>query len=175
MSFIRPEARAALWRVREVLIAAVLAALSISWITGPGGLLGVLGWIGLFIAVALAIIGFQRTRFRQRDLGPGVISIDEGRISYFGPLSGGAVDTRDLERLVLDPSATPAHWVLSQPGQPPLFIPVNAAGSETLFDAFATLPGLKTERMLNQLKQSLSHPVVIWEKRPMRSAHERLH
>ncbi|MEX0281387.1 MAG: hypothetical protein AB3N13_09395 [Arenibacterium sp.] len=175
MSFIRPEARDALWRWREVLIATLLAFLALSWITGPGGLLGWLGWMVLIIAIALAVVGFQRARFRQNDAGPGVINLDEGRITYFGPLSGGAVDTRDMERLVLDPSATPAHWVLSQPGQPPLFIPVNAAGSEGLFDAFATLPGLKIERMLGQMKQNPAHPVVIWERKPMRDPNERLH
>lgn len=175
MSFIRPEAREAMWRWREVLAALALGALALSWIAGPGGLLGWLGWILLAVAGALAFIGVQRGRFRRSDTGPGVISLDEGRITYFGPLSGGAVDTRDLERLVLDPSARPAHWVLSQPGQPPLFIPVNATGAEALFDAFATLPGLKVERMLGQLKRTPPHPVVIWERHPMRPPHERLH
>jgi hypothetical protein len=41
---------------------------------------------------------------------------------------------------------------------------VNAAGSEALFDAFATLPGLQTERMLHELHASAQQAVVIWQK-----------
>ena len=57
----------------------------------------------------------------------------------------------------------------------PLFIPVNAEGSDGLFDVFAALPGLRTERMLSQLRAGGAHPVVIWERRPMRPATRSLH
>jgi len=107
--------------------------------------------------------------------GPGVVQVDEGRILYFGPLSGGTVAAADIERLTLDPTARPAHWVLEHAGQPPLFIPVNAAGAEALFDVFSALPGLKTERMLGELRRRARHPVVIWERRRLRPVGQRLH
>ena len=175
MSFIRPEAKLALWRWREVLVAMFVLILGLSWINGPGGLLGWIGWLLVAVAFALAVIGVQRGRFRTGAGGQGVVTVDEGQITYFGPLDGGMVATREIERLALDPTSAPAHWVLEQPGQPVLHIPVNAEGAEALFDVFSALPGLKTEHMLAELNGGAAHPVVIWERRPMRPAHLRLH
>ncbi|MEY8840382.1 hypothetical protein AB9K41_15285 [Cribrihabitans sp. XS_ASV171] len=175
MNFIRPEARAALWRWRECLAALAMAFVASSWIAGPGGLLGWVGWVLLAAAVAVAVIGVQRGRFRRGSGGPGIVTVDEGRIVYMGPLTGGVVAARELERLTLDPSSRPPHWVLDQPGEPPLQIPVSAEGAEALFDVFATLPGLRTERMLSELNGGARHPVVIWERTPSRPNHLRLH
>lgn len=175
MSFIRPEARAALYRWREALIGLAIALMGLLWVAGPRGLLGVLGWGLIPLGIILAVIGIQRARFRKEGNGPGVVQVDEGQITYFGPLTGGAVAARDLERLTLDPTARPAHWVLTQPGHPPLHIPVNAKGAEALFDVFSSLPGLRTERMLTHLQGKPSHPVVIWERHSMRPPHLRLH
>ncbi|NVO57861.1 hypothetical protein HW561_18850 [Rhodobacteraceae bacterium B1Z28] len=175
MSFIRPEAKLALWRWREVLVAAFVLTLGLSWISGPGGLLGWLGWVLVAVSVALAVIGVQRARFRTGAGGPGVVTVDEGQITYLGPLDGGIFATREIERLALDPTSNPAHWILDQPGQPTLHIPVNAEGAEALFDVFSNLPGLKTEQMLSELNGGAAHPVVIWERHPSRPAHLRLH
>ncbi|MCG7520279.1 hypothetical protein [Ruegeria sp. Ofav3-42] len=175
MSFIRPEAKLALWRWREVLIAGIILLVGLSWISGPGGLLGWLGWVLIAVSAALAVVGVQRARFRTGAGGPGLVTIDEGQITYLGPLDGGIVATREIERLALDPTSSPAHWVLDQPGQPTLHIPVNAEGAEALFDVFSALPGLKTEQMLSELNGGATHPVVIWERTPMRPAHIRLH
>ena len=164
MSFIRPEARVALWRWREVLTGAAVGLLGISWVLGPGGLLGWLGWVLVIAAAALAVIGVQRARFRAGMGGAGMVQVDEGQVSYFGPLTGGSAAMSDLNRLSLDPRMKPKHWVLEQPGQPPLFIPVNAEGVDALFDVFAALPGLKTERMLSVLGDEGTSPIVIWQK-----------
>ena len=51
-SFMRPEARAALWRWREVLYAGLVAAFGLWWAWGG---LGIVKWIG-FILIALALI-----------------------------------------------------------------------------------------------------------------------
>lgn len=175
MSFIRPEAKLALWRWREVLVAGFVLILGLSWVNGPGGLLGWLGWVLVAVAVALTVIGIQRARFRTGAGGPGVVTVDEGQIAYFGPLSGGIVATQEIERLALDPTLHPAHWVLEQADQPKLHIPVNAEGAEALFDVFSALPGLKTQQMLAELNGGSPHPVVIWERSPSRPAHLRLH
>ena len=175
MSFVRPEAKAAMWRWREILVAAAMMLVGISWIGGPGGLLGWLGWVLIVVSVALTVIGIQRGRFRNGAGGPGVVSVDEGQISYLGPLTGGVVAARELERLALDPTTRPAHWVLEQPDQPSLHIPVNAEGAEALFDVFSSLPGIKTEQMLSELSGRAVHPVVIWERHPSRPQGLRLH
>lgn len=168
MSFIRPQARAAIWRLREVLAGLALAGLGAFWAMGPGGLLGGIGLVLVVLGGALVVVGVPRARFRIGAGGPGVVQVDEGQITYFGPLSGGAAAVAELERLALDPSGTPAHWLLDRPGQPVLAIPVNAEGAEALFDAFATLPGLKVNRMLAELKAGGRDPVVIWERHPRR-------
>ena len=175
MSFVRPEARAQLMRWREVLIGGGMAALGLVWAMGPGGLLGWIGWALILAGAALAVTGLRRMRFRQDGLGPGVVQVDEGRISYFGPLDGGAVAASELERLILDPTDHPACWVLEQPGSAPLHIPVNAAGSDALFDAFGALPGLDTRRLLGHLDRKAPMPVVVWERRTARPPNYRLH
>ncbi|GAA6200098.1 hypothetical protein [Aquicoccus sp. SU-CL01552] len=175
MSFIRPEVRTALARWHEALIGLAAVALGLYWALSVGGLMGWIGWLMVPAGAGLAVIGIQRGRFRSTGRGPGVVLVDEGEITYMGPLSGGSVSVMDLERLVLDPTTRPAHWGLEQPGHPMLQIPVNAEGAQDLFDVFAALPGLRTERMLAELKRDNAHAVVIWERRPMRPAHQRLH
>ncbi len=175
MTFFRPEAVAAVMRWREVLVGVVLAVLGLWWVMGPGGLMALVGSFLMLGAGALIFIGVQRARFRGPGGGAGAVQVDEGQITYFGPLTGGAVALRELERLTLDRALHPAHWRLDQGGHPPLLIPVNAAGSDALFDAFATLPGLRTERMLHELHGQGDAAVVIWERAPLRPQGARLH
>jgi len=164
MSFFRPEARAALWRWREVLTGVALAGIGLWWVLTTIGLLHWLGYLALALAAATLIIGLQRARFRGHGGGPGIVTVDEGQVAYFGPLTGALVAIRDLRQLTLDPLGRPAHWVLSAPDQPDLYIPLNAEGAEALFDAFATLPGLRTEHMLAQMHRLPEHPTVIWQR-----------
>lgn len=175
MSFLRPEAVAGVQRWREVIIGAGAALLGAWWVIGPGGLLSIPGTILILGGAALVWVGVQRARFRGAQGGVGAVHIDEGQITYFGPISGGTISLKELERLSLDATATPAHWRLDQPGEPPLFVPVNAAGSDALFDAFASLKGLKTERMLAELRSGKPQAVVIWERTPLRPARAVLH
>ncbi|WP_294606696.1 hypothetical protein [uncultured Roseovarius sp.] len=175
MSFMRPEARAALWRWREALVGAGLLAIGLWWALTAIGLLYWLGYVLLVLAIAILAAGLQRARFRAGSGGPGVVRVDEGQVAYFGPLTGGVVAMGDLAALKLDPRARPAHWILSQPGQPDLAIPLTAEGADTLFDAFATLPGIRTEHMLAQMRRASGQVVVIWQKPQTTVARPRLH
>ncbi|MHA7851745.1 hypothetical protein [Roseovarius sp.] len=164
MSFVRPEATAALWRWREVLAGGAVLAVGLWWAFGTVGLLH---WLGYVIAAAGAVLvaaGVQRGRFRSGQDGPGVVTVVEGQIAYFGPLTGGMVALGELSQVSLDPTGRPQHWILSQPGQPDLAIPLTASGADALFDAFATLPGIRTEHMLAQMKRHGNAPVIIWQK-----------
>ncbi|WP_300037833.1 hypothetical protein [uncultured Roseobacter sp.] len=161
---IRPEARAQLMRWREVLVGSAALLTGLWWLAGPGRLLTIPALALLLAGVALIWIGVQRARFRSAGTGPGSVDVDEGQITYFGPLTGGAVALRELRRLTLDGTARPAHWRLEQPGQPALMIPVNADGAEALFDAFATLPGLRTAQMLRALEHPAHDQIVIWQR-----------
>lgn len=163
MSFIRPEAQAALMQWREAIIGIAVVILGAWWIVGGG----ILRWVGVAVALGGAVLiytGVQRARFRSGKGGPGVVTVDEGQISYFGPLSGGVVAISDLAMVVLDPTQTPPVWLLQQPRETDLAIPVNAEGSDQLFDAFAKLPDMRTEHMLSSLKADAAQPVVIWAK-----------
>ncbi|MFK7836371.1 MAG: hypothetical protein AB8B60_09140 [Sulfitobacter sp.] len=174
-SFFRPEARAALWRWREALVGFGVAILGLWLVAGPGFLLAVPGYAALMGGTVLIWLGIQRGRFRGPDGGAGAVQVDEGQVTYFGPLTGGTVALREMESLTLEGAMFPPHWRLTQAGQPPLLIPVNAAGAEALFDAFAALPGLKTERMLSTLNTNPHQTVVIWQRGPLRPAGAMLH
>tara|TARA_R110002095_G_scaffold193427_1_gene171685 strand:+ start:157 stop:684 length:528 start_codon:yes stop_codon:yes gene_type:complete len=175
MRFLRPEATEVLWRWREVIAGAALGLLGLWLVAGPGFLLAVIGYPLMAGGAALGWLGVQRLRFRSGQGGAGAVQVDEGEITYFGPLTGGTVALRELDSLTLQRNMFPAHWQLNQPGQAPLLIPVNAAGSEKLFDAFATLPGIRTERMLGELKAGQAQSVVIWRKGPAAAPARLLH
>jgi len=175
VSFLRPQARAALWRWREGLAGAAVSALGAWWILGPGGLLFWVGWLLLPAGAGIALVGIQRARFRAEGQGPGVVRVDEGQVVYFGPLTGGALALASVIRLAYRADARPAHWQLEGEEGQDLMIPVNAEGAEALFDAFATLPGLRTQAMLAAMRRAGAHPVVIWERNPSRPALAPLH
>jgi hypothetical protein len=162
---IRPEAKAQLWRWREVLAGVGAASLGAWWIAGGSALL-LLPGIALGLAgAALIWIGVQRARFRSEGQGPGTVEVDEGSVTYFGPLTGGTVALRELDQIAFDPSQHPPHWRLFQSGTTELLIPVNASGADALFDAFATLPDFRMEQALNALKAQDKHRIVIWRRR----------
>ena len=107
MSFIRPEAQAFLWRWRELLGALALLLLGLRWAIWGIGLMQITGWACVALALVLGVVGAQRMRFRLGSGGPGVVQVTEGQISYFGPLTGGAVARSEIETLRLDHTARP--------------------------------------------------------------------
>lgn len=162
MSFVRPEARAALWRWREAITGACALGFGLWWaLTGAA----LTRWIGVVVALAalaLLLAGVQRGRFRGQSDGMGVVRTDEGQVAYFGPLSGGIVAFTEITELAYDPSGKPAYWILSQRGQEDLYIPVDASGAEALFDVFTRLPGLKTEKVLRVMAHPPASKTVLW-------------
>lgn len=173
--FIRPEARARIWQWREVLAGAALALAGLWLIMGPGQFLAIPGYALIAGGLALAAMGVQRARFRSKGGGAGAVQIVEGQVAYFGPLTGGSVALADLLQLTLEGEMFPAHWKLTQADTPPLLIPVNAVGADALFDAFARLPGLRTEQMLKELNANRHQSVVIWQSPDMRAPRGLLH
>ncbi len=157
-------------RWREVLIGAAIVLLGLWWWANTYAVVSWLSAVIVLLGAALIFTGVQRLRFRQGGGGAGVVQIDERRLTYFGPLTGGMIDLDDLIRLDLDPTGKPAHWMLFASGGPPLAIPVNAEGADALFDVFAALPGIRTELMLETLSRAPDKPVTIWS-----SERRRLH
>ena len=169
MSFVRPELRAWAMRWREALTGAGVAVLGLYWALTAFGILSWLGWALAAIGAALVFSGLQRGRFRSGSGGPGIVRVDEGQVAYFGPLTGGMAALTEIHRLSLDSRSAPPVWVLEQLGEPELAIPLNAEGADALFDVFAALPGIRTERMIEQMRTVKGpHRVVIWERSPPR-------
>ncbi|MCQ0091888.1 hypothetical protein [Roseovarius sp. M141] len=174
MSFMRSEAAAALTRWQGALISLAVLALGllIAWRS-----FGITFWLGVFITLAGAIslvAALQRMRFAAGAGGPGVVDIDEGAIGYFGPLGGGVIARSEMTSLALDRTGKPAHWALSQPGQPDVMIPLTASGADALFDVFAALPGMRTEQMLAEMRRTAPGRILLWQKPGTKPAHLRL-
>lgn len=161
--FLRPAARAALWRLREVLAALAVVAFGLWWGLNAFGFVRYLGFIIAILGGAFGLVAVQRARFRQGGGGAGVVQVNERRLAYFGPLTGGVIDLDDLVRVELDPAGRPAHWVLTGIGDQQVAIPVDAEGADALFDVFAALPGIRTERMLDVLARTPAARVTIWQ------------
>ncbi|WP_323784792.1 hypothetical protein [Thalassovita sp.] len=163
MSFLRPEAATQLRRWREALVALALSLLGLYWALTSFGLLQ---WLGYFITALGALwvfLAVRRARFRVGMGGAGIVEVDEGRISYFGPLVGGSLAVPGLVavRLIRRDDGGLAWFLLAQ-DTTPLNIPVNADGAEALYDVFATLPGLNMQALLKALKHPPSEDVLIW-------------
>lgn len=167
--FIRPELRRVLWRWREALAGLALLALGLWWF---GTFVRPVNWIGgaiLLLGAAALVGGIQKARFRAGGTGPGVVQIDERRVTYFGPLTGGALDLDDLTRLELEPNAHPApHWIMTGIGGQNLAIPVNATGADALFELFATLQGLQTTALVRHMQNTPEKRVTVWDRPPVR-------
>ncbi len=160
MSFIRPEVRAALWRLREVFAAAAFAAAG-AWFMVLGGLVLTPLGIGIIVlAAGLGLLAWRRLRFAQSGEAPGVVEMDEGQISYFGPGSGGAVALRELVELRLMTQQGRRIWRLKQQDGQVLLIPVEAMGAERLFDAFASLPGMDSGALVAAVDPARSNVTV---------------
>lgn len=164
MSFIRPEARATLWRWREALTGGCMLIFGLWWGLTGASLTRWVGGVLALAALALLIAGVQRGRFRGQSDGRGVVRTDEGQVAYFGPLSGGIVALTEITQIAFDGRGKPAHWVLSQPGQDDLYIPVDASGAEALFDVFTRLPDLKTEHVLRVMRHPATSRTVVWRR-----------
>lgn len=152
MSFIRPEIAAGFQRLQEVIAAAVTAALGLWFVSRGGVVLGAIGLTLLGTGCAWAVMALRRLRFRQAGSAPGVVTVTEAQIGYLGPRVGGFVGLPDLAELHLLTLRGRRVWQLRQTNGAALHIPVEAAGAEALFDAFATLPGLDTATLVAALE-----------------------
>lgn len=156
---IRPEVRDVFWRWREVIAAVALAALGLWWGFASFGIVQWLGWGLAILGAGLAIAAGQKVRFRPHSDGAGVVTLDERRVTYLGPLDGGVADLDQIVQLDITPA--PSWRIFNRDGTH-LDIPTDALGVEALFDVFAALPGIKTEYMLSLLNTPRTAQMTIW-------------
>lgn len=149
-AFIRPELRAALARWSEVLTGLAIATFGLWALQTNDRFFQALAALVVLAGLGLAVIGWRRLRFRGHGSAPGVVQVIEGQISYFGPETGGFIALRDMVELhLLDQGRV---WLLVAADDTRLAVPVAAAGSDALFDAFASLDGLRMATVLAALE-----------------------
>ena len=159
---IRPQAQQSLWLWREVLVGALLFALGAWWFFTSFGIMVWLSVIISIVGVVISVLGYQRAKFFTGSDGPGVVEIQEGQISYLGPITGGALAYSDLTKVELISVSHKRHWRLSHTGGLAVIIPVDAQGADQLFDVFASLSGVQTSKMLSALGSNSELPIIIW-------------
>lgn len=151
MSYFRPEALAHLRRLSEPAFGAAVMALGL-WIAAQGGVF--LAAVGLAVAglgLASAVLGWRRLRFAAGHDAPGMVEVDEGRVTYMGPKLGGSVGLPDLIEIRLLSLRGRKVWRLKQADGQVLLVPLDSAGAANLFDAFAALPGLTSAALVAAL------------------------
>lgn len=163
MAFVRTEVKQAITKFRDAIAGVAISLLGTYWALNGLGFMAILGTSMAVAGALLVFAGIQRGRFKSDDDGPGVVHVDEGQVTYFGPLDGGSVVVADISRVELVPSADgKAHWILYDPATEPLQIPTDADGAQALFDVFSGLDGLQTEKMLALLNSPRKKHEVIW-------------
>lgn len=165
MSFVRSEVARELGRWREM-IGALLGVAFGLWLAALGGpAMLVIGGAVALAFLALALIAWRRTRFRLEVSAPGVVEVDEGRISYMGPAMGGTVALNDLVEIeVMEVAGSRRCWRIRQGDGQMLLIPLASAGADRLYDHFATLPGADPRRLMFALDGELSRPRTVWRR-----------
>ncbi len=163
--FFRPEAVAALTRWREVLMALAIMGIGLWIALRPGGVIVTgFGYVLIALGAAFMVPAVRRARFNTTGDGPGAVQVDEGRILYMGPITGGSMALDDLTVLsVRRDRNDQVSWVLADATQL-LVIPVDAAGADTLFDAFAALPGLNVERLIRAVQSRTKGSQRLWSR-----------
>jgi hypothetical protein len=161
--FFRPEAVAALTRWREVGVALAIAALGLWIALRPGGVIVTgFGYVLIGLGAVALVPALRRARFVTNGQGPGVVQVDEGRITYMGPLTGGAMALDDLAVLsVRRDRQGRTDWVLADATQL-LVIPVDAAGADALFDAFSALPGVHIDKLIAAVQSRTGGSQRVW-------------
>jgi len=173
-SFFRPEATRLVARWAETLALVAASILLVGYILFWAGIFGWLKWV---LAIVVALVGLWLVRSAilsaLSDRGgdaPGLVTIDERRIAYFGPHIGGVASLNDIQTIEIATAAPEywqheAQWILRwSETEAALVIPVSAAGAEGLIDAFAALPGFAPTRALSALSAGANRTITIWQR-----------
>ena len=174
MSFIRPEALGALRRYGEPVAYGLVAILGI-WhgfrLLNTGAWVGVV-LLGIGLVAALGLFGTVEralVAWRGRKAGPGVVSVKEGQISYFGP-DGGAVLALDaLVRVEIittnaGPFSQDLFWCLTDEIGQIAMIPGGAQDVTALLDRLGGLPGFDHMAVVAAMGSTDDARFKIWER-----------
>lgn len=173
-SFIRPEAKDAI-RHYGVPLALAIGGGALVW--KGWAMMSSGAWIGFVLIAAgcfacLALIGaIERAvlGWRGRKGGPGVVSIEEGRIGYFGP-DGGAIMALDslvsvdIVTTSEGPFGEDLFWVLTDETRQMAMIPSGAQDAEKLLDTLGQLPGFNHRAVVSAMGSTADNRFEVWRK-----------
>ncbi len=162
------------WRTVAEPLAAGALALGLLWVglsgLSAGRVDAVLALLGGAISGAWALAAGRRGRLSLRAgrrLGPGLVRIDEGRIAYFGPETGGVTGLDALAAVAVEPDGEGglARWVLTRADGEVLTIPGGALGADRLADTLGALPGFGAAAVSHALSQpGAPGPRIVWRR-----------
>lgn len=164
MSFLRNEARAVLWRWREVATTGALTLFGVHLLgraverSALG--LGLIAVVVTGVGAVLLFFALLRVRLSPGGQAAGVVEVDERQVGYLSAQGGAFVSLDDLTRLELVGPRGDRHWVLGHLAGPALVIPASADGADQLFDAFAALPGIRMEEAARAMGGNTTH--LVW-------------
>ena len=169
MSFVRDDAAKALRRYQELFVGLALILVSIwVWVN----FLGVLRWIALPLAVlglVSAWYAWRRVRVKAGNDGPGVLEVDERRLSYFGPFGGTSISLDDVIRIEIEttelgPFTEDMFWLFHTRTETAR-IPSSAQGGDKIFDVLSSFSGADYDAAIRASSSSKRDNFLIWQKR----------
>ena len=127
---------------------------------------GIFGWSMIAMAAACAVwarLAFLRALAGGRGLDPGVVMIEERRITYLGPQTGGVLSLDELGAVDVE-SGPNATWILRERAGPALRIPAGAQGVRDLPEALAALPDFSEARALKAIAAEGAAMHAVWRR-----------
>jgi hypothetical protein len=181
VSFFRPEVLELLRRFGEPALYAGVAAF---FLWKGVALLAAGAWIGLAalalgLAAAFAVLGTAERALvarRAARAGPGIVAVQEGRISYFGPHGGATVAVDAIVRVDIvteypayDDTHSGARWELTDEIGHRLSIPASAANAGALLDVLGGLPGFNNMAVVLAMRADEPGRTAIWRRAPVKA------
>ncbi|MFV0473011.1 MAG: hypothetical protein ACK5MQ_02040 [Pikeienuella sp.] len=170
MSFFRPEAIRLMFRWAETALYTAMTLGGALWLLDRGAV----WWLALIPVVAGGLLirsaALSALAAREAAGSPGIVTVDERRIAYFGPYGGMVVSLDDIFEIEIFPPDEPAWryepvWALRwSPTESAVLIPASAEGADRLIDAFAALPGFAPMKALAALKSGHGAGATIWRR-----------
>ena len=163
-----PAARATRLRLRwgEFAVSAALTLILIFFGAQNAMAGGVFGWTMMALGAGCGVwarLAFLRAYAGQRRDDPGVVVVEERRITYLGPETGGVLSI-DALRAVDVESGPNATWILREAGGPTLRIPAGARGVRELPEALAALPEFSEARALKAIAAEGAAMHAVWRR-----------
>jgi hypothetical protein len=174
MSFVRPEALEWLRRAVEPgvtgAVAIWLGALAVDRLAGSPLIAAALmipavGAAAWCATAVMRLVIAQASGSRVR--GPGLVTVEEGRIGYFGPLEGGFVSLDQLVAVSVlrdDRADGVAFWIFDCTDGSRLAVPGGADGAGRLPDMLSGLPGFDSLSAVRMLSRRQMGRTTIWKR-----------